>query len=99
METGFSRELFLEWCTDSKNIVIITGRSNEQSLGSKLIQMAEARDQRKPTSNVVSLMVKRRIRLEGAELEAYRVMKKKQEEEETQKRLVRCFLVKNIILD
>lgn len=25
METGFSRELFLDWCTDSKNTIIITG--------------------------------------------------------------------------
>lgn len=25
MECGFSRELFLEWCTDTKNLVIVTG--------------------------------------------------------------------------
>jgi purine-nucleoside phosphorylase len=25
MESGFSRELFLEWCTDTKNMVIVTG--------------------------------------------------------------------------
>lgn len=26
MESGFSRELFLEWCTDVKNTVIVTGK-------------------------------------------------------------------------
>lgn len=25
MESGFSRELFLEWCSDPKNTVIVTG--------------------------------------------------------------------------
>ncbi|KAI6191554.1 Cleavage and polyadenylation specificity factor subunit 2 [Aphelenchoides bicaudatus] len=87
MECGFSRELFLEWCTDSKNSIIITGRSNERSLGSKLIRMAEAREQRMATSNAVKLTVKRRIRLEGAELEVYRARKKEQEEAEAKLRL------------
>jgi hypothetical protein len=49
--------------------------------------MAEARDQRKPTSNFVKLTVKRRIRLEGAELEVYRARKKEQEEAELKLRL------------
>lgn len=103
MEVGFSRELFLDFCTDSKNIVIVTGliffkinfynftfvgRSNEDSLGSKLIKMAEARDERRPTSNVVPLSVKRRIRLEGAELEAYKAVKKQKEDEEAKQRFL-----------
>lgn len=65
---------------------VILGRSNERSLGSKLIRMSDARDQRKPTSNTVTLTVKRRIRLEGAELESYRTIKKQKEEEEAKLR-------------
>lgn len=30
MESGFSRELFLKWCSDTKNMVIITGIYAEQ---------------------------------------------------------------------
>ncbi|KAI6205525.1 Cleavage and polyadenylation specificity factor subunit 2 [Aphelenchoides besseyi] len=87
MESGYSRELFLDWCTDSKNIVIVTGRSSERSLSSKLIRMAEAREQKRPVSNVVTLAVKRRIRLDGAELEAYRSRKRQEAEAEARLRL------------
>ncbi|KAI6173353.1 Cleavage and polyadenylation specificity factor subunit 2 [Aphelenchoides besseyi] len=87
MESGYSRELFLDWCTDSKNIVIVTGRSSERSLSSKLIRMAEAREQKRPVSNVVTLAVKRRIRLDGVELEAYRSRKRQEAEAEARLRL------------
>lgn len=102
MESGFSRELFLDWCTDSKNVVIVTGasflffllleacqlsgRSNERSLGSKLIRLAEAREQKRAVSNVITLAVKRRIRLEGTELEAYRLRKQEEERAEARQR-------------
>lgn len=88
MECGFSRELFLEWCTDVKNTVIITGRSGERTLGSKLIRMAEQIAENPATVNRnLTLEVKRRIRLEGAELESYRAKKRAEEHEAARKRL------------
>ncbi|KAI6243983.1 Cleavage and polyadenylation specificity factor subunit 2 [Aphelenchoides fujianensis] len=87
MESGFSRELFLQWCTDPKNIVVVTGRSGDRTLGSKLIRMIEAREQGRPISNSVNLGVKRRIRLEGAELEAYRARKRQEADIEARIRL------------
>ncbi|PAV88691.1 hypothetical protein WR25_20133 isoform C [Diploscapter pachys] len=87
MESGFSRELFLEWCSDRKNTVIITGRSEDRTLGSKLIHIAnETAEGRKPRKEI-SLEVKRRIRIEGAELEAYRRMKAEKEAETARLRL------------
>ncbi|KAL3098020.1 hypothetical protein niasHT_027565 [Heterodera trifolii] len=81
MESGFSRELFLEWCTDTKNMVIVSGRSGDRTLASKLIRIAESREKKRATNNMVTLEVKRRIKLEGAELEAY-LMKKREKEQE-----------------
>lgn len=84
MEAGYSRELFLEWCADSKNAVIVTGRSEQRTLGSKLIHIATG------GSNVnrhLTLEIKRRIRLEGAELEQYRLKRREKEQEAARIRL------------
>ncbi|VDM96391.1 unnamed protein product [Thelazia callipaeda] len=89
MESGFSRELFLDWCTDMKNSVIVTGRSGDRTLGARLIRMAEQAAEN-PTGSInrnLTLEVKRRIRLEGAELESYRAKKRAEEREATRLRL------------
>lgn len=90
MEAGYSRELFLEWCADSKNTVIVTGRSEQRTLGSKLIHMATG------GSNVnrhLTLEIKRRIRLEGAELEQYRLKRREKEQEAARIRFAYCFFL------
>ncbi|XP_075221606.1 cleavage and polyadenylation specificity factor subunit 2 [Lycorma delicatula] len=63
MECGFSRELFLQWCSKSNNSIIITSRTSPGTLARDLIQLGGSR-----TMNV---QVKKRVRLEGAELEEY----------------------------
>uniref|UniRef100_A0AAF5PLK9 Cleavage and polyadenylation specificity factor subunit 2 n=1 Tax=Wuchereria bancrofti TaxID=6293 RepID=A0AAF5PLK9_WUCBA len=89
MESGFSRELFLEWCTDIKNSVIVTGRSGDRTLGARLIRMAEqtAENPNGTINRNLTLEVKRRIRLEGVELENYRAKKRAEEREATRIRL------------
>uniref|UniRef100_A0A0R3RWQ9 Cleavage and polyadenylation specificity factor subunit 2 n=1 Tax=Elaeophora elaphi TaxID=1147741 RepID=A0A0R3RWQ9_9BILA len=89
MESGFSRELFLEWCTDVKNSVIVTGRSGDRTLGARLIRMAEqaAENPNGTINRNLTLEVKRRIRLEGVELENYRAKKRAEEREATRIRL------------
>ncbi|KAI1716258.1 metallo-beta-lactamase superfamily domain-containing protein [Ditylenchus destructor] len=87
MECGFSRELFFNWCSDTKNTVIVTGRSGNRTLGSKLIRIAEARERKRPINNLLSLKVKKRVPLDGLELEAYRNMKKEKEQEKARLRL------------
>lgn len=37
LESGFSRELFIKWCQDSKNSVILTYRTTPGTLGRDLI--------------------------------------------------------------
>ena len=101
MESGFSRELFLDWCVDTRNMCIVTGitkrqyyfiylfplgRSSDHSLGSKLIEMAEMRDAKKSCNNVLTLEIKQRVRLDGNELAAYFEKKKAEHEEAKRKR-------------
>ncbi|ETN79077.1 RNA-metabolizing metallo-beta-lactamase [Necator americanus] len=87
MECGYSRELFLDWCGDSRNSFIITGRSSERTLCSKLIYMAECLATNSRTNRIVALEVKKRVRLEGAELEAYKKKKAQKDKEEARRRL------------
>ncbi|CAD5228967.1 unnamed protein product [Bursaphelenchus okinawaensis] len=84
MECGLSRELFLESCADSKNLVIMTGRASDDTLGSKLIDISRQKDK---VNQTVTLEIKKRIRLEGSELEAYKAAKKLQEQDEARQRL------------
>ncbi|XP_037088063.1 cleavage and polyadenylation specificity factor subunit 2-like [Pollicipes pollicipes] len=63
LECGFSRELFVQWCTSAKNHVILTSRTSSGTLARELV--ANKR-------RALSLQVKQRVRLEGAELEEYR---------------------------
>lgn len=71
LQCGFSRDLFVAWCGNPKNSIILTVRSAPGTLARWLIDH--------PENKTVTMEVRRRIKLEGAELEEY--MKKKQEEE------------------
>jgi len=63
LECGFSRELFIQWCSSAKNHVILTQRTSVGTL---------ARELQTNKKRSLSLQVKQRVRLEGAELEEYR---------------------------
>lgn len=65
----------------------VIGRSGERTLGSKLIRMAEQIAENPATVNRnLTLEVKRRIRLEGAELESFRAKRRAEEHEAARKR-------------
>ena len=64
MECGFARDLFLNWCTNPKNSIILTSRSSPGTLGNDLIQNGGDR--------VMNLEVRRRIKLTGQELDDFR---------------------------
>lgn len=63
MESGFSRELFLQWCSNPNNSVIITTRTSPGTLARDLIDNGGNR--------TIDLKVERRVKLEGPELEEY----------------------------
>lgn len=71
MECGFSRELFIQWCGNPRNSIILTSRSLPGTLARSLIES--------PNQRAVELMIRRRVRLEGAELEEH-VRKEKEKE-------------------
>uniref|UniRef100_A0A2L2YDG7 Cleavage and polyadenylation specificity factor subunit 2 n=1 Tax=Parasteatoda tepidariorum TaxID=114398 RepID=A0A2L2YDG7_PARTP len=71
MECGFSRELFIQWCGNPKNSIILTSRSLPNTLARTLIDFPEQR--------TVELQIRKRVRLEGSELEEY--LKKEKEKE------------------
>ncbi|CAB3397435.1 unnamed protein product [Caenorhabditis bovis] len=91
MESGFSRELFLEWCSDSRNGVILTGRTASNTLAAKLVNLAENSVDGKLTTDdrFLSLVVKKRVPLEGEELFEYKRRKAERDAEETRLRMER----------
>lgn len=68
LECGFSRDLFIGWCSNPRNSIIVTNKTSQSTLARRLI------DNLKVTS--LELEVRRRVQLEGAELEEYRMKEK-----------------------
>mmetsp|Transcript_5527 Transcript_5527/g.21224 ORF Transcript_5527/g.21224 Transcript_5527/m.21224 type:complete len:954 (+) Transcript_5527:50-2911(+) len=63
MEYGFSRELFARWADKPHNLVLFTERSRRGTLAAELMA--------NPTLHARTLRMRRRVPLEGAELEAH----------------------------
>ncbi|KRX61807.1 Cleavage and polyadenylation specificity factor subunit 2 [Trichinella sp. T9] len=59
LDSGFSRELFLDWCIDAKNCIILTSRARIGSLCSKLIEMASSPE--RIGTKQITVQVKRRF--------------------------------------
>ncbi|XP_059147975.1 cleavage and polyadenylation specificity factor subunit 2-like [Physella acuta] len=77
LQCGYSRDLFVAWCGNSKNSIILTNRTSPGTLARWLID--------NPQDHVVRLEIKRRVKLEGAELDEY--FKRKQEKELEESRI------------
>uniref|UniRef100_A0A6V7ING6 Cleavage and polyadenylation specificity factor subunit 2 n=1 Tax=Bracon brevicornis TaxID=1563983 RepID=A0A6V7ING6_9HYME len=73
MESGFSRELFLQWCTNPQNSIIITSRTSPGTLARDLVDNGGNR--------TITMEIKKRVRLEGAELEEYLKREKAKQEQ------------------
>eukprot|EP00252_Welwitschia_mirabilis_P013317 TRINITY_DN2933_c0_g1_i2.p1 TRINITY_DN2933_c0_g1~~TRINITY_DN2933_c0_g1_i2.p1 ORF type:complete len:452 (-),score=102.77 TRINITY_DN2933_c0_g1_i2:296-1651(-) len=63
LEGGFSRDIFIEWATDTKNLIIFTERGQFGTLARML--------QAEPAPKAVKLTVSKRVPLSGDELKAY----------------------------
>lgn len=75
MESGFSRELFLQWCSNPNNSVIITSRTSPGTLARDLVDNGGGR--------AIDLKVERRVKLEGNELEEFEKRQKEKNHENT----------------
>jgi cleavage and polyadenylation specificity factor subunit 2 len=73
LDCGYSRELFVEWGEDDRNLLVLTRRGGSNSLG----RFLRTRWNRQFPS--LSLIMHRHVELEGEELEAYRQKKKEEE--------------------
>ncbi|XP_053681446.1 probable cleavage and polyadenylation specificity factor subunit 2 [Anopheles nili] len=64
MESGFSRELFIQWAPNASNSIIITSRSSPGTMARDLIENGG-------NGRKIEMDIRRRVELEGAELEEY----------------------------
>ena len=78
LECGLARELFIRWAGDVKNSVVFTTRTSPGTLARILID--------NPRKNSVVLEVRKRVKLEGDELEAYNAAKAERESIQMQER-------------
>lgn len=76
LQCGFSRDLFLAWCGSAKNSIILTNRTSPGTLARYLIE--------NPQNKTVTMEIRRRVKLEGPELDDF--LKKKQEKENEEAR-------------
>ncbi|KAK7907649.1 hypothetical protein WMY93_016261 [Mugilogobius chulae] len=63
LESGFSRDLFIQWCQNPRNSIILTYRTTPGTLARYLIDH--------PEEKMLDLEVKKRVKLEGKELDEY----------------------------
>lgn len=63
LEAGFARDLFLLWATNPQNSIVLTARSSPGTLARDLIE--------KGGDRTIEMTVRRRMRLEGVELEDF----------------------------
>ena len=64
LECGFSRDLFVQWASNPRNSIILTMRPSLGCLARQLIENLKL--------TTLEMEVRRRVCLEGEELEAYR---------------------------
>ncbi|KAJ0173819.1 hypothetical protein K1T71_010968 [Dendrolimus kikuchii] len=64
LEAGFARDLFLLWAPHSQNSIVLTARTSPGTLARDLIEKGGG-------DRTMEMTVRRRIRLEGAELEEF----------------------------
>ncbi|XP_063831546.1 probable cleavage and polyadenylation specificity factor subunit 2 [Ostrinia nubilalis] len=63
LEAGFARDLFLLWAPHPQNSIVLTARTSPGTLARELIE--------KGGDRAIELVVRRRVRLEGAELDEF----------------------------
>jgi cleavage and polyadenylation specificity factor subunit 2 len=74
MECGYSRDLFVQWCSNPRNTIVLTNRTSPGTLARFLID--------NPGKQKLSLQVRQRVRLSGKDLEDFILQKKEKEAEE-----------------
>ncbi|KAK4320479.1 hypothetical protein Pmani_008645 [Petrolisthes manimaculis] len=74
LECGYSRELFVQWATNPKNTIILTSRTGPDTLARRLID--------NPQIRTFKLLEKRRVKLEGVELDEHYRQKRAEQQQQ-----------------
>ncbi|KAF2069615.1 hypothetical protein CYY_009063 [Polysphondylium violaceum] len=77
METGFSRDLFIQWAQDPRNLIMMTDVIHENTLSSQLFNIFK----QKSKGESIQLNQGRRVDLEGEELREYELKVQKEKDE------------------
>ena len=78
LQCGFARSLFVEWCENPKNSIILTSRSSStDTLANQLIENLNKK--------FISVEMKKRVKLEGDELDEYFRLQIEKEKEKMEK--------------
>jgi len=82
LECGFARDLFIQWVENNKNSIVLTTRTSPGTLARELID--------NPSLTTIDVEIRRKVPLEGAELEEYleqqRILNEKKQAEEQAKK-------------
>eukprot|EP01132_Coremiostelium_polycephalum_P009164 gene9164-11231_t len=94
LETGFSRDLFLEWANDPRNLIIFTDSVESNTLAAKVLNISQQQQQQQSASmmiidgnensRIIQVRQGKRVELEGEELRKYELEQQKKKEEERQ---------------
>ncbi|KAK9497112.1 hypothetical protein O3M35_004488 [Rhynocoris fuscipes] len=76
LESGFARDICLQWITDENNSIILTSRCGPNTLARKLIELSNCNS----CKGQILVNVKKRVKLDGEELEEYLRIHKKEDE-------------------
>jgi len=78
LQCGFARSLFVEWCENPKNTIILTSRScSTDTLANQLIENLNKKS--------ITVEMKKRVKLEGDELDEYFRIQIEKEKEKMEK--------------
>lgn len=83
LSLGFSRQLFIDWCSNPKNTLIITQRSSSSALSSQLLQLVSD----KRSDRRIQIEIFEKIPLQGLELEQYKLDKAREKKRLEEERL------------
>ncbi|XP_072031108.1 cleavage and polyadenylation specificity factor subunit 2-like [Amphiura filiformis] len=80
LESGYSRDLFVDWAGDPKNHIVLTCRTSPGTLARNFIN--------NPTQDKVTLKVSKRMKLEKEELDQYRQKEKERKAAEAEQKML-----------
>ncbi|TPX34148.1 hypothetical protein SmJEL517_g03138 [Synchytrium microbalum] len=88
MDAGFSKSLFVEWATVSKNLIIITDRGYPRSMTRRLYKMWDSTGSQNETGAIrvlnadMNLKISKKVPLQGDELSTFREKEARDKENE-----------------